>query len=257
MTSLWGPLPLLASHCQELIVLETVESTNVFLREHSARNSGVVAVVADHQTAGRGRLSRTWVSTAGESLAVSVVVPLATAPGGTSLSWLPLMAGATLTAVLRKEGVESATLKWPNDVLVGQKKLAGLLCEVIPDNRVIVGLGINIDFQAAHPPSPKATALAHHLEVSTGLIDRVLGQFLEALLRWAVMDPAEARVVAQTAVLAVLGTLGRTVEVVEQTGKHWRGHATGLDLSGHLVVVPEGALEPRVVVASDVEHLYQ
>jgi BirA family transcriptional regulator, biotin operon repressor / biotin---[acetyl-CoA-carboxylase] ligase len=257
MTSQWAPLPLLSSHCDQLIVLETVGSTNVFLREHSAQNPGVVAVVANQQTAGRGRLSRTWVSKAGESLAVSVVVPLAKATGETALSWLPLVAGAILTAVLHKQGLESATLKWPNDVLVGQKKLAGILCEVLPHDRVIVGLGINIDFQPATPPSPRATALAHHLEVSTELVDKVLGQFLESLLRWVEKEPAEAQVAAKTAVGAVLGTLGRTVEVVEPTGDRWKGQATSLDVSGHLVVVPEGASEPRAVVASDVEHLYQ
>jgi BirA family biotin operon repressor/biotin-[acetyl-CoA-carboxylase] ligase len=156
--------------------------------------------------------------------------------------------------VLHRHGLGEASLKWPNDVVVGQKKLAGILCEWVPDGCMIVGVGLNVDFSTEEPPSPRATALGHHVSVTDGLVDSLLAEVVGALR--AGLEDLRAEATAAV-VSAVMGTLGRLVEVQEPSGERWRGEAQSLDESGHLLVMPEGSSELRAVVASDIEHLYQ
>jgi BirA family biotin operon repressor/biotin-[acetyl-CoA-carboxylase] ligase len=167
-----------------------------------------------------------------------------------------LVVGTCLVEVLRNEGLEGASLKWPNDVMVGEHKLAGILCEYLPPSSMIVGLGINIDFDTTQPPSPRATALAHLLDPMPSLDSLVAGLVTE-LLEWVGDDHADVAERTRDRVSAVMSTLGRPVEVQEPSGERWRGGARGLDDAGHLLVVPEGSVEPLRVVASDIEHLYQ
>jgi BirA family biotin operon repressor/biotin-[acetyl-CoA-carboxylase] ligase len=167
-----------------------------------------------------------------------------------------LVVGTCLVEVLRNEGLEGASLKWPNDVMVGEHKLAGILCEYLPPSSMIVGLGINIDFDTTQPPSPRATALAHLLDPMPSLDSLVAGLVTE-LLEWVADDRAGDAKRTRDRVSAVMSTLGRPVEVQEPSGERWRGGARGLDDAGHLLVVPEGLVEPLRVVASDIEHLYQ
>jgi len=135
-------------------VFDRLGSTNDEVRERPALWR---VVVAEQQDAGRGRLGRTWTTTPGTSLAVSVLVP-APASGA---SWVPLLAGlAVHRAVEQVAGVETA-LKWPNDVLVpgdGDRKLAGLLCEWTQAG-IVVGLGLNVDTARAELPLDTATSL--------------------------------------------------------------------------------------------------
>jgi len=135
-------------------VFERLGSTNDEVRTAPAPWR---VVVAERQDAGRGRLGRTWTTTPGTSLAVSVLVP-APASGP---SWVPLLAGlAVHRAVGEVAGVQTS-LKWPNDVLVpgdGDRKLAGLLCEWTADG-VVVGLGLNVDTPREALPLDMATSL--------------------------------------------------------------------------------------------------
>ena len=248
--------PLLEQAVDHLVVLTTATSTNAEIKNFL--NAGdVVAVLTDHQTDGRGRLGRQWVTNPGESIALSLAFPWSGENQERSGSWVPLLVGATLVRVLQRHGLGEASLKWPNDVLVGQKKLAGILCEWMPEGCMVVGVGLNVDFPANKPPSPRATALAHHVSVADGLVDSLLAELLVAL-RLGLDDlRTESQEATAAAVSAVMGTLGRAVEVQEPSGESWRGTAEGLDESGHLLVTPEGSSELQAVVASDIEHLYQ
>jgi BirA family biotin operon repressor/biotin-[acetyl-CoA-carboxylase] ligase len=122
---------------------------------------------------------------------------------------------------------------------------------------MIVGVGLNVDFSADYPPSPLATALGHHVSVTDGLVDSLLAELVGALRAGLERLPVEAPEATAAVVSAVMGTLGRSVEVQEPSGETWRGVAQGLDEFGHLLVMPEATSELRVVVASDIEHLYQ
>jgi BirA family biotin operon repressor/biotin-[acetyl-CoA-carboxylase] ligase len=253
----WEPsFPLLEQSVDRLVVLTTAPSTNAEIKDFLS-DGDVVAVITDHQTEGRGRLGRHWVTKPGESIALSVALPWSTEDQDSSGSWVPLIAGAGVVGVLHDHGLAEASLKWPNDVLVGESKLSGILCEWVPSGWVIVGLGLNIDFPVDAPPSPRATALFHHVAAAEGLVDSLLAALVETLragLRNLRTAPPGA---TAAAVSSVMSTLGRSVEVQEPSGETWRGEAQGLDDSGHLLVIPEGSSESRAVVASDIEHLYQ
>ena len=114
-----------------------VDSTNLV----AARLPAWHAVRADTQTAGRGRFQRSWVSDAG-GLWLSAVVPVET----NSPAWrmLPLASGVAVCEALLVTGVQQLRLRWPNDVLVGDRKLAGLLIDQFTPGLAVVGIGINV-----------------------------------------------------------------------------------------------------------------
>ncbi|MCF8549957.1 MAG: biotin--[acetyl-CoA-carboxylase] ligase [Pontimonas sp.] len=248
--------PLLEKAVHRLVELSSATSTNAEIKKFLDYGD-VVAVLTDHQTDGRGRLGRQWVTNPGESIALSLAFPWSGEDQERSGSWVPLLVGATLVRVLQRHGLGEASVKWPNDVLVGGKKLAGILCEWIPEGWMVVGVGLNVDFPADKPPSPRATALAHHVSVADGLVDSLLAELVAALGLGLDNLRTESPEAIAAAVSAVMSTLGRAVEVQEPSGESWRGKARGLDASGHLLVTPEGSSELRAVVASDIEHLYQ
>ncbi|MEZ4400035.1 MAG: biotin--[acetyl-CoA-carboxylase] ligase [Kofleriaceae bacterium] len=119
-------------------------------------------VTSDAQTAGRGRHGRTWASPPGRNLHLSVVVRLGPA---VPVPPLTLAVGVAVCDAIRAEGVTGAGLKWPNDVLVGRRKLAGVLCESTGD-AVIVGVGVDVNGAAADLPADvaaRATTIADEL----------------------------------------------------------------------------------------------
>lgn len=145
---------------ESVIYLPETGSTNAWAKQNLDRFGPVGAVYTTSQTAGRGRLGRSWVNAAGQALYYTAVLrtPLA------QPSTLPLFAClAVCDALKQRYGVE-CRIKWPNDVLLNGKKLVGILCEGAPDGRsVIAGIGINL----AQPQSyfdaaglPHATSLA-------------------------------------------------------------------------------------------------
>ena len=248
--------PLTSAVVSALHYLEQTESTNSVMATQDLW-SPFSLVLAGHQTAGRGRLGRVWVSRPGESVAFSVMVP-GSGPGpgpgpgpGSGLTWIPLVAGACLVEALRSVGLSEAGLKWPNDVLVGGKKLAGVLCEVHRGGGVIVGVGLNRSF-VAQPPSENAVALADFIDVGDGLVDAVLAQFVVLLRSFHTAGHVDAHDFVTERLL----TVGRAVEVVPVAGASWRGVAQGLNANGHLIVRTSEGVDIEVV-AADVHHLYQ
>lgn len=137
----------------------SVTSTNTLAAEDAAAGVPEIhAVAADVQQAGRGRLGRTWQAPAGSSLLVSFVLR----PGGADPATLPLLVGdvlaEVLTAYLRRDATDPAvTLKWPNDVLVAEAKVAGILLERHGD-AVIAGIGCNVDWRGLARPAELAAA---------------------------------------------------------------------------------------------------
>jgi BirA family biotin operon repressor/biotin-[acetyl-CoA-carboxylase] ligase len=110
------------------------------------------------QRAGRGRLSRDWITPPGASLAISVVLDLSRIPEERR-GWIPLIAG-TAMAGAAGEQVNGVGVKWPNDVLADGRKLCGILAEVATDDRVVVGSGVNTRMTAEQLPLETATSFA-------------------------------------------------------------------------------------------------
>ena len=252
MIEWWGEFPHLHQKLSGLRILSEVPSTNDFLRGKELPD--YAAVMTNHQTAGRGRLGRTWVSRPGQGLAFSFIVPKLSPR---RRQWLPLIVGANLVSLTRALGVDGAELKWPNDVLVYERKLAGILCEVRTDGRVIVGIGINIDFAGGEAASPGAISLAECAQVSQSLVDILLANLVTSVRIFCGALEQEDLSEARDIVNRVLATLGREVSVHEVQGTKWRGLALSLTNDGHLLVRESVTGGERVVVASDVRHLRQ
>jgi BirA family biotin operon repressor/biotin-[acetyl-CoA-carboxylase] ligase len=161
-----------------LEVVEQTDSTNDEIRRRKGAGAGLV-VVAERQTAGRGRRGSAWLSSPGESLTFSVLLrPKAPKPLWPRLS---LVAGLAVVEALEKCGLE-ARIKWPNDVLVGSRKICGILVEAGADH-VIVGIGLNVGTQE-FPEALEATSLRLELGRQFDRAD-VLTLILRSLNGWS------------------------------------------------------------------------
>lgn len=264
----------------------TTGSTNAdLLALATTQPHGSVVVTLD-QTAGRGRLDRTWSAPAGETLAASLLVRADL--DGRDRGWLPLVAGAAMrdaiVAVLcgpdrgddgfpagddadvRDEAAASrasgsadrVAVKWPNDVQVDGRKVCGILCQVAADGSVVVGAGVNLTIPADRLPTPTATSLA--VAGATGsaaeLADRVLSRFLrgvqEAVV--ALVDGGAAADAVRSHVRSACGTIGQRVRLELPDGTVSEGDATGIDDEGR-ITIRDRAGASRGVAVGDVTHL--
>ena len=232
----------------DLVVLDEAGSTNTELgarfKAGRAKAGGPAGVVVTmHQTAGRGRLGRTWSAPAGTSLAVSVLL----GPSD-EIGLQPLLAGLAMTRAVRSlvPDPEAVLLKWPNDVLIAGRKVAGLLGEVMDDGRsVVMGAGLNLTMTLAQLPVPGATSLVLEGADPDDLADRALAAYLRELGR-ALAEPDPV-----AAISAVCGTLGREVRVELPDGSVVTGRADHLEADGRLVL--DGV--PGSLSAGDVTHV--
>lgn len=141
----------LAPSCDwPVLVFDSIDSTNAeALRALEQHQAAPFLVLAERQTAGRGRRGRKWVSPFAENIYYSLVLRIE--GGMRQLEGLSLVVGLAVMQALRELGVPGVGLKWPNDVLVGQKKIAGILLELVGDPadvcHVVLGVGINVNMQ--------------------------------------------------------------------------------------------------------------
>jgi BirA family transcriptional regulator, biotin operon repressor / biotin---[acetyl-CoA-carboxylase] ligase len=203
-------------------------------------------VVADHQRAGRGRLDRGWLTPPGAALTFSAVVDPAVAP-----EWWPLVPLVAGYAVARAMG-SGATLKWPNDVLVGDRKACGILVERANTKppMAVVGIGINVDQTAAELPVPSATslALAGRPADRTELFGNVV-----ACLASCLGDFAESPETFVDRYRRRSATLGRDVRVELPDDRVVAGRALDVDDHGRLLLETSEGLVP--LSAGDVVHV--
>ena len=217
-------------------------------------------LVAEEQTAGRGRLGRSWTSVPGASLTFSVLLRPYSVPAARR-GWLPLLTGVAVAGAVRAAAGVDAVLKWPNDVLVGDRKLAGILAEQSPEgSAVVVGVGLNVATpEGALPVTPSglpATSLfAEGANVSR---DTLLIEILHQLERWYLafrVDPDPERAGLLASYRDVCGTLGRSVRVELPGDRVLEGAAEDVDADGCLLVRLVGATSVTRVSAGDVVHL--
>jgi BirA family transcriptional regulator, biotin operon repressor / biotin---[acetyl-CoA-carboxylase] ligase len=212
-------------------------------------------LVTDTQTAGRGRLGRAWTAPPGTSLAISVLLrPRIPAE---RYGWLSLLAGTAMAISLRSQGVEAA-VKWPNDVLIGGRKVCGLLAEALPDGAgAVLGAGLNHRLAADELPVPTATSLA--LEGGPTDPDPLIAGWLEQLRRLVTaLEDAGGDPIASGLHDAVTGTcetIGRRVRVSLPDGGAVVGTATGIDADGRIEIATDRIGATTAIATGDVEHL--
>jgi BirA family biotin operon repressor/biotin-[acetyl-CoA-carboxylase] ligase len=231
---------------------EEIDSTNSYLKQRAVGGGpeGLVAL-ADFQTAGRGRLDRTWIAPPRSSLLCSVLLRPSLDVDELQLV-VAAVALATRHAIERLCGLR-AQLKWPNDLIVGNRKLGGVLAEIVitPNGYdVIVGLGLNLTFDG--PEDVEATSVRAETGVTLvprGLLDIVLEE-LEA--RREQLDSAEGRDALRAEYERALATIGSDVRI-ELHDSTLEGRAYGVDSAGRLLVEVGG--EMRVFGVGDVVHL--
>jgi BirA family transcriptional regulator, biotin operon repressor / biotin---[acetyl-CoA-carboxylase] ligase len=251
----------------DLRVVAETGSTNADLaaKARSGAEEGAI-LIAERQTAGRGRLDRAWESPPRAGITLSVLLRPRVPP--VRLAWLPLLAGVALVESVGRVALVDAGLKWPNDLLVrpGSEegeygKCAGVLAEAVGSG-VVLGIGLNVTQTADELPPPTdpaafaPTSLALSGTVTTDR-DPLVRAILRTLARWYGTwlehsgDPNKSGV--RQAYQDSCRTLGTEVAVSMPGGDQVRGLASDVDGDGRLVVqTPAG---PRPVAAGDVQHV--
>jgi BirA family biotin operon repressor/biotin-[acetyl-CoA-carboxylase] ligase len=240
-------------------ILHVAEATSTMDLARERAKAGApegLVVVADRQTAGVGRLERPWANV-GKSLYFTVVLrPKIAAPG---LSLLPLTAGVSAVAASKRLLKVDLSLKWPNDVMHGARKLGGILVEASYQGKevpefVLVGVGVNGDVRQAEFP-PEIMLRATSLSIAADghvCLPAWLKLFLEALEhRYDRIVGAEPGPV-WTEARAFLSTLGKKVRVTTPEAVI-EGDAVDLGPEGELLV--RVANETKAILAGDCEEL--
>ncbi|HSB78397.1 MAG TPA: biotin--[acetyl-CoA-carboxylase] ligase [Candidatus Methylomirabilis sp.] len=238
-----------------LEVLPEIGSTND--RAMAAGDGGTAegfCVLADRQTAGRGRLGRTWTSPPGVGLYTSILlrpkVPLS------SLPLLTLVVGLAVTDAI--QGVASLTprLKWPNDIWLDGRKVAGILTELATNvssvRYAVAGIGINVNHSADDfPPELRSSAASLSQlcgrQIARGMLAAAI---YNALDNWYALFCQDRREMILEAGRLRSATLGHPVQVLVGS-EEWRGQAVDLDPDGALLVRDESGAT-RKVLAGDV-----
>jgi BirA family biotin operon repressor/biotin-[acetyl-CoA-carboxylase] ligase len=215
---------------------------------------GEVAI-AEQQTAGRGRRGRSWVSPPGVNLYFSVILrPELPPQRGPELT---LTTAVALAETLREAGA-SAAIKWPNDLLVDGRKIAGILAEMTAEAEnlsfVVMGVGVNLNLRTADLPPELASAATSLMEARGQRVPRALftAALWTRLERWLDVHQESGFAPVRDAWRALSNTLGQDVLVRTET-REFRGMAEDLDETGALLVrTPDGLVR---IVAGDLEQI--
>ncbi|MEV5145098.1 biotin--[acetyl-CoA-carboxylase] ligase [Streptomyces sp. NPDC052727] len=246
----------------DIEVVQQTGSTNSDLAALAAAgdaDEGAV-LVAEEQTAGRGRLDRHWTAPPRSGLFFSVLLKPTDVPVA-RWGWLPLLTGvAVATGLSRAAGVDTA-LKWPNDLLVTvggeERKAGGILAERAGDDGVVIGVGINVTLRADELPVPQAGSLALAGALGTDrdpLLRAVLRSLEDWYGRWRAAGGDPSACGLQETYTAGCATLGRVVRAELPGDRSVVGEAVALDGDGRLIIATDkGVQEP--VGAGDIVHL--
>lgn len=258
-----------------LDLVEATGSTNTDLAAYAEQDPAqwpdLSVLTAEEQTAGRGRMDRIWTAPERSSLIVSVLLRPANREGKPlptqSFAWFSLLAALALSESIEEHTEVCPQLKWPNDVHVDGRKLAGVLAQLVPGTggsqpAVVVGTGVNVSLTDQELPVPTATSLL--LEYATTTDRNIL---LKAYLRRLAQYYKEFTAVDGDASRPWIGgpsllervsdrmvTIGQQVRADLPNGSEITGRAMNLDQHGALVVRDDGG-ERHTVSAGDVVHL--
>ena len=231
---------------QSLFVFDELPSTNTFALE-LARNptpQGTV-ILADRQTAGRGRLQRTWFSPPGSNIYGSLI--FSSNSHVQDLGWIPLMAGTAIAQAIEDTSEISISLKWPNDILINEQKVGGILCESFKrdstETSVVIGFGINVNLSESEFPKDleqTATSLQIH---SQKPLDR--HQLFKSIIpsleqAWKALN-TQGPPACQLAYSARCRTLGKQILVQFPDGSTLEGMAQFIGEQGQLQMIPSSS----------------
>lgn len=238
----------------QIDVLADTPSTNAVVAAAAAdgQAEGLV-VAAEHQSSGRGRLGRTWTTPPRSALLMSALLRPTTVDAA-RWPWLGLLVPLAVAAAVRAVAEVPAQVKWPNDVLVEDRKLSGILLERIDGPAVVVGIGLNVTLRESEKPHPAATSLALEQAATTDratVMAAVLRELASRYQSW--VNAAGSPDVVLPEYRALSATLGQKVRVELPDGTFLEGTARDLADDGRLIVdSPDG---PRPLAAGDVTHL--
>jgi BirA family transcriptional regulator, biotin operon repressor / biotin---[acetyl-CoA-carboxylase] ligase len=235
----------------EVRYFQSVDSTNTHCLGWAGEDAHDLSLaVADHQSAGRGRADRQWVTNPGAALAFSIILR----PAGNETDCLPffspLGAVAIRAALDRLYGLQ-AEIKWPNDILVARRKLAGILVENLWDGgrlqAIIIGIGININPKALPPPASLLFP-ATCVETEVGQpVDRwqLLAGVLKALLAWRARLGTPGFFEEWSSHLAFRG---ERVCITDPLKPDLIGRMTGIDPGGDLLIITDDGISHAVTI---------
>jgi BirA family transcriptional regulator, biotin operon repressor / biotin---[acetyl-CoA-carboxylase] ligase len=241
---------------RRLDVVAETGSTNADLLARAAAGEDIdgSVLLAEFQNAGHGRHGRVWSAPPRSGISLSVGVSGASVPRS-GWGWLPLLTGVAVVEALAAVAGLTAGLKWPNDVLVGDGKLAGILAEVAaPAPVIVVGLGLNVTLTADEAPDPVATSLSM-LECSAtdrnALAHRILRELAAAIDAWRSAGGGDPKLIAHYYRYSV--TLNTRVKAILPGGREVVGVARDIDETGRLCVDTGG--QTVAISAGDITHL--
>jgi BirA family biotin operon repressor/biotin-[acetyl-CoA-carboxylase] ligase len=235
----------------EVRYFQSIDSTNTCCVDWAGKNAADLSlVVADHQSAGRGRENRRWVTNPGAALAFSILLRPTDKEIGHLAYFSPLGAVAIRAALEKSYGLKGE-VKWPNDVLVGRRKLAGILVENLWDGTtlqaIIIGIGINITREALPPPA-ELLFPATCVEMETGRpADRwqLMAAVLKELRTWrAVLVSKEF----YTEWSSHMAFQGERVSISGSLQPELVGRLTGVDTGGNLLITSDDGVSHAIMV---------
>ena len=239
-------LPLSRAQVSTLIYLPSVDSTNLeLIRRLPDGLEEFTTVVSGEQTAGLGRLGRSWISEPGSSISMSVLLQPPRLELAQSLTLL--VASSVHRALVKLTGSNQLSIKWPNDILLAGKKVCGILAS-LNQQSVIVGMGINLAKQQGAPEH--ATALS---ELGKFSFDQVVGEILAELKAAYQGYVSSGDFSAELAYLEKsCSTIGQLVRAELPDGSAITGQAVAISEAGHIVIQGDRRYE---LAAADVWHL--
>jgi BirA family transcriptional regulator, biotin operon repressor / biotin---[acetyl-CoA-carboxylase] ligase len=237
-------------------VVDETGSTNSDLLTRAAAGEDIdrVVLLTEHQTAGRGRMGRVWLDAARAEITLSVGVR----PGDVPIDrwgWLPLAAGAAVVDAVAAEVGVNAGLKWPNDVMIGDRKLAGVLSEVAaPNTFVVIGIGLNVTLSPEEAGNPVAISLLDAGVAAPDrdrLVHRLLSKLGMRINDWRIAGGLDEKLMADYR--ARSATIGSQVRAQLPGDAEIVGDAVGVDGRGRLCIDTGDAVV--AVSAADIIHL--
>ncbi len=243
------------------ILTETASTNSLGITLAASGAPHGTIILAEHQTSGKGRLGRSWVSPANKNIYCSII--LRDPRLKQHLTWIPLATGLALFEAIQNTQDLAPSLKWPNDLLIRNKKLAGILCESTSRGQsasgLIVGFGVNVNaVQDDFPPDLQATSTSI-LQESGHPCNRniLLTSIFNHLERWYDHLASDNIVMIQSAYTEACSTLGIDVRCTLNESGEIYGRATGIGMDGSLQVIPfeQGVRQAIEIRSADITHV--
>lgn len=244
---------------RDIVAYDEISSTNdiaLILAEQGAREGTVV--VAEKQTSGRGRLGRSWFSPGGKGIWTSVIFYPGFKP--VELCQINLILGVAIAEAIKRETHLHARLKWPNDIVISQKKIGGILIEISAEmdkiKYLVAGVGINVNLSKKDFPLSLREYASSLSAEGNAEVDRVslFREILQQIERFYLLFKKEGFIPIKEKWLNYDNTLGRFLRV-ELSGETIYGQAVDIDEDGALVIRLENGISKKIV-SGDVFFIY-